>query len=78
MLNTRNQIERTTTKRVALALAALASELLVGADVTLDDAVHSGRLTPGALVLLVGFGGGMTWGGVAMRWNPAADLYPCM
>lgn len=46
--------------------------------VTLDDAVHSGRLTPGALVLLVGFGGGMTWGGVAMRWNPAADLYPCM
>lgn len=40
--------------------------------VTLDDAVHAGRLKPGATVLLVGFGGGMTWGGVAMRWQAAA------
>lgn len=36
--------------------------------VTLDDAVRAGRLDDNAVVLLVAFGGGMTWGGVALRW----------
>jgi 3-oxoacyl-[acyl-carrier-protein] synthase-3 len=36
--------------------------------VTLQDAVEHGRLTEGDVVLLVAFGGGMTWGGVALRW----------
>lgn len=39
--------------------------------ITLDDAVRRGRLRPGASVLLVAFGGGMTWGGVATRWGAA-------
>ena len=37
--------------------------------ITLDDAVRSGRLTAGDLVLLLAFGGGMTWGGAALRWT---------
>ncbi|MEO8634462.1 MAG: beta-ketoacyl-ACP synthase III [Gemmatimonadales bacterium] len=34
----------------------------------LGDAVATGRLTPGKLVLLVAFGAGFTWGSVVIRW----------
>ncbi|MEE9122295.1 MAG: beta-ketoacyl-ACP synthase III [Syntrophobacteria bacterium] len=36
--------------------------------VALDEANRSGRLKPGDLVLLDGFGGGLTWGAIMMRW----------
>lgn len=36
--------------------------------VALDEANRSGRLKPGDLVLLDGFGGGLTWGAIIMRW----------
>ncbi|MEU3713510.1 beta-ketoacyl-ACP synthase III [Streptomyces catenulae] len=42
----------------------------------LDDAHATGALTPGARVLLTGFGGGLTWGSCALRWpdlSPATD-----
>lgn len=35
----------------------------------LDDAARTGRLSAGDIALLVAFGGGLTWGGVAMRWG---------
>src|SRR5690554_1413682 len=34
----------------------------------LDEAVREGRFKKGDLVLLVGFGGGLTWAGAAIRW----------
>jgi 3-oxoacyl-[acyl-carrier-protein] synthase III len=34
----------------------------------LDECVEAGRIKPGDLVLLASFGGGVTWGGVLMRW----------
>jgi 3-oxoacyl-[acyl-carrier-protein] synthase-3 len=37
--------------------------------ITLDDAVRGGRLRDIAKVLLVAFGGGMSWGGVALEWH---------
>jgi len=37
--------------------------------VALEEAYRSGRLDKGDLVLLVGFGGGLTWGGAMIRWN---------
>ncbi|BCJ68836.1 3-oxoacyl-ACP synthase III family protein [Polymorphospora rubra] len=37
--------------------------------VTLDDAVRTGRLGAAATLLMVAFGGGMTWGGVALDWS---------
>lgn len=37
--------------------------------VALEEAYRSGRLDEGNLVLLVGFGGGLTWGGAMIRWN---------
>ncbi len=35
----------------------------------LDEAWRAGRLKPGDLVVMVGFGGGLTWGTVAVRWS---------
>jgi 3-oxoacyl-[acyl-carrier-protein] synthase III len=34
----------------------------------LAEAVRTGRLTPGKVVLLVAFGAGFTWGSVVIRW----------
>jgi len=36
--------------------------------IALDECVESGKVEPGDLVLLASFGGGVTWGGVLMRW----------
>jgi 3-oxoacyl-[acyl-carrier-protein] synthase-3 len=35
----------------------------------LDDLYTSGRLQPGDLIALVGFGAGLTWGAVTVRWS---------
>lgn len=35
----------------------------------LADALDTGRLHPGDIVLLSGFGGGMTWGSAVLRWG---------
>lgn len=37
--------------------------------ITLDDGVRNRRIIRGDTVLLVAFGGGMTWGGATMRWT---------
>jgi len=37
--------------------------------VALDEAVDQGRIRPGDLVLLVAFGGGLTWGAAVCRWT---------
>jgi 3-oxoacyl-[acyl-carrier-protein] synthase-3 len=34
----------------------------------LDECIELGRISEGDLVLLASFGGGVTWGGVLMRW----------
>ncbi len=36
----------------------------------LADAAAEGRLDEGDIVLMVGFGAGMTWAGAALRWGP--------
>ena len=36
--------------------------------IALDEGVRSGAVKEGSLVLLVAFGGGFTWGSVALRW----------
>ena len=34
----------------------------------LDECVREGRITEGAIVLMVAFGGGLTWGSTLVRW----------
>jgi 3-oxoacyl-[acyl-carrier-protein] synthase-3 len=41
--------------------------------ITLDDAVRTGLIEPEATLLLVAFGGGMTWGGIALQWTCPAQ-----
>jgi 3-oxoacyl-[acyl-carrier-protein] synthase-3 len=36
--------------------------------IALDECVESGRVKEGDLVLMASFGGGVTWGGVLLRW----------
>jgi 3-oxoacyl-[acyl-carrier-protein] synthase-3 len=36
--------------------------------IALDECVEAGRVKPDDLVLLASFGGGVTWGGVLIRW----------
>jgi 3-oxoacyl-[acyl-carrier-protein] synthase-3 len=36
--------------------------------IALDECVESGKLSRGDLVLMASFGGGVTWGGVLLRW----------
>jgi 3-oxoacyl-[acyl-carrier-protein] synthase III len=35
--------------------------------IALDEAVREGRAKPGDLVVMVGFGGGLTWGSTVVR-----------
>ena len=35
----------------------------------LDEAVRDGRIQPGQHVMLLGVGGGFTWGSVFLRWS---------
>ena len=35
----------------------------------LDEAVQGGRVRPGSLLVLVGFGAGLTWGANVVRWS---------
>ncbi len=37
--------------------------------VTLDDALHSDRISPGDHLLFVSFGAGVTWAGAIVEWN---------
>jgi 3-oxoacyl-[acyl-carrier-protein] synthase-3 len=36
--------------------------------IALDEAVRGGRIKSGDLVLMVAFGGGLTWGSSLIRW----------
>ena len=37
--------------------------------IALSESVHSGKIREDDLIVLVGFGGGLTWGAVALRWG---------
>jgi acetoacetyl-CoA synthase len=43
--------------------------------ITFDDAVRAGHLGELATVLMVAFGGGMSWGGVALNWRAAPNTH---
>ncbi len=37
--------------------------------ISLVEELEAGKIKDGDLLVLVGFGGGLTWGAVAMRWG---------
>jgi 3-oxoacyl-[acyl-carrier-protein] synthase-3 len=38
--------------------------------IALAEAVERGNVSPGDLLLMVGFGAGLTWGAALVRWEP--------
>jgi 3-oxoacyl-[acyl-carrier-protein] synthase-3 len=45
--------------------------------IALCEAIRDGRLAPGQNIVLLGFGAGLTWAAVALRWSmPAKALVP--
>jgi 3-oxoacyl-[acyl-carrier-protein] synthase-3 len=52
-----------------LTVADLGNTGAASVPITLDDAVRAGRVREDDVVVLVAFGGGMTWGGAACRWT---------
>ena len=41
--------------------------------VALDEAVRAGRLNEGDIVIMVGFGAGLTWGACALKWSKVGN-----
>jgi 3-oxoacyl-[acyl-carrier-protein] synthase-3 len=58
--------------RVYLNIANTGNTSAASIPMALDDLYTSGRLAPGDLIALVGFGAGLTWGAAVVRWTIAA------
>ncbi|MDA8229249.1 MAG: 3-oxoacyl-ACP synthase, partial [Desulfitobacterium hafniense] len=41
--------------------------------VALDEAVKAGRVNYGDILVMVGFGAGLTWGATALKWAKRGD-----
>jgi len=57
-------------ERTAVVLDRTGNTSSASIPLALVDAVDHGRVAPGDLVLLVGFGAGMTWASAVIRWDP--------
>ena len=56
-------------ERTAVVLDRTGNTSAASIPLALADAAGSGRLSPGDLVLLAGFGAGMTWASAVLRWG---------
>ena len=54
--------------RVASVIERYGNTSSASLPITLDDAVRAGKISPGDLVLLGSFGGGLTWATSLVRW----------
>jgi 3-oxoacyl-[acyl-carrier-protein] synthase-3 len=57
-------------ERTAMVLERTGNTSSASIPLALAAAADAGRLSPGDLVLLVGFGAGMTWASAVIRWLP--------
>jgi 3-oxoacyl-[acyl-carrier-protein] synthase-3 len=60
-------------KKAALVLQRTGNTSAASIPLALVDAIEAGRVTTGDLVLLVGFGAGMTSAAAVIRWDPTTD-----
>lgn len=56
-------------ERIASVIARTGNTSAASIPLALDDAIKSGRLSDGDLVLFAGFGAGMTWASAVWRWG---------
>ena len=57
--------------RTAIVLDRTGNTSAASVPLALSDAAEGGRLADGDIVLLCGFGAGMTWATAVVRWGPA-------
>ena len=57
-------------ERTALVLEQTGNTSSASIPIALSEAADAGRLRDGDLVLLVGFGAGMSWASAVLRWGP--------
>jgi 3-oxoacyl-[acyl-carrier-protein] synthase-3 len=57
------------TDKVSTVLHATGNTSSASIPLALVDALEGGRVSPGDLVLLVGFGAGMSWASAVVRWT---------
>jgi 3-oxoacyl-[acyl-carrier-protein] synthase-3 len=55
--------------RVFLNLDRFGNTSAASIPLALSDAYHQGKIKPGNRVLLVAFGGGLSWGGAVLEWT---------
>ena len=55
-------------ERVVVNIDRFGNTSAASIPMALDGAVREGRLKPGNLILMVAFGGGLTWGSALVRW----------
>ncbi len=56
-------------EKVLTNIALVGNTTAASIPIALDQAVAAGRIFPGALLALVAFGSGFTWGGALLRWS---------
>jgi len=56
-------------ERTAVVLDRTGNTSAASIPIAVDDAARAGRLAPGDLVLMTGFGAGMTWSSAIVRWS---------
>ena len=61
--------------QVCYTLEKFGNTAAASVPLTLDVVNKAGRIPDQATVLLVAFGGGLTWGGVLLRWVTAARMF---
>jgi 3-oxoacyl-[acyl-carrier-protein] synthase-3 len=57
------------TEKVFVNIASYGNTSAASIPIALTEALEEGRIEPGDIVVFAAFGGGLTWGGSAMRWG---------
>ena len=56
-------------EQVYINIAAYGNTSAATIPIALTEALQEGRIRPGAIIVFVAFGGGLTWGGAVLRWG---------
>jgi len=56
-------------RQVYVNIASYGNTSAATIPIALTEALEENRIKPGDLIVFVAFGGGLTWGGVALRWG---------
>ncbi len=56
-------------EQVYINIASYGNTSAATIPIALTEALEEGRIGPGAILVFVAFGGGLTWGGTALRWG---------